>query len=119
MFFDVSNIRGQRFERIHFSWSNQDGCEKRVETNIRSDVIKDPSLFHFLRNHVLNMDFVAAEPTGVTRRTNDPFLAPELTLQDSNRQSPRQGPEWKTRELTDESSVGQRREIYHRQTRFH
>ena len=53
MFLEEMNVRGQGFERKHFSRVNQYGCEQRVKTHICPNIIKYATSLHFLRDRFL------------------------------------------------------------------
>src|SRR5436853_7397784 len=107
---DVANIFGHRLESIDFARGNQGGREKRVITNVCSDVVKNTVPFDFSGDKTLHLGFINPQPESVALRPNHPFLAAKRALKDRKNPAPRQNSEGRTGDSSQECGSWRRRE---------
>lgn len=81
VFAKVGSIRRKRFERIHWPGSHQHSGKQRIESSVRSYIVKYRAGAEFPHHAFLHFEFIAAKPATVQMGAHNPFLAAQRTLQ--------------------------------------
>src|SRR5262245_31669375 len=85
MFIEIPKVPEHRFEGHNLPCrSNQLSRQQSVEPHICSHVEDDMTRLDFPREERLLLKLVAAQPTTMSARPSNPFLAPQRSLQNAD-----------------------------------